>query len=405
MSITITDPVDRLIQASQTGKSIIKNWEALRFDYIPHTINHRDQEQKEVAQRLIPILKNIRPSNLLVYGKPGTGKTLIIRKVLSQIQNHAVKKDVHIKLVYTNAKHEATLYGLLVSFGRQLGLDNKKIPTTGLSISEVFKRIIAKIQTDSQNVVFVIDEIDHLAHMALKTHKDILYQMTRANELLNSGFLTLVGISNNLAFKDSLDPRVISTLGEEELVFTNYTTSQLALILKERSILAFANISSIQNAALNLCAALAGQEHGDARRAIDTLRVATEIAERLGDSKVNETHIRDAAAKMDERKEMAALRSYPFHEKLLIIAVMRATGATTGEIYLRYRDLCLRTGQKTLTQRRTTQILGEIEMSGMIAGRIVHQGMHGNTKKFKLLISPETVSETFAEDLTLADIL
>lgn len=401
----ILDPIDALLDAAAIGKSIIKNPEALRFDYIPSTINHRDQEQKEVAQRLLPILKNTRPSNLLVYGKPGTGKTLIIRKVLFKIQERATTNATAIKLVYANAKHETTLYGLLVSFGRQLGLDNKKIPTTGLSISEVFKRISHTINTNALNTVFVIDEIDHLAHLITKTHKDVLYQMTRANELLGSGSLTLVGISNDLAFKNSLDPRVLSTLGEEEIVFTNYTTDQLRLILKERAIDAFADPSNIKDSALNLCAAVAGSEHGDARRAIDTLRVATEIAERTGATQVTPDHIREAVTRMDEGKEVTALRSYPLHEKLLIIAVMRATGATTGEIYLLYRDLCSQTGQKTLTQRRATQILSEIEMSGMISGRITHQGMHGRTKKFKLLIAPETVCETFAEDLTLANLV
>lgn len=402
---TTLDPVDRLLDTAMNGESIIKNWEALRFDYIPSTINHRDREQKEVAQRLLPILKHTRPSNLLVYGKPGTGKTLITRKVLFKIQERAAKDNLTIKLVYANAKHETTLYGLLVSFGRQLGLDNKHIPTTGLSISEVFKRISSEIKSNSLNTVFVIDEIDHLARLISKSHKDVLYQMTRANELLGSGSLTLVGISNDLAFKDSLDPRVISTLGEEELVFTNYTTNQLQLILKERALEAFVDKSNIEDAALNLCAAIAGREHGDARRAIDTLRVATEVAERVGATQVTSDHIREATARMDEGKEVTALRSYPLHEKLLLIAVMRATGATTGEIYLLYQDLCSRTGQKTLTQRRATQMLSEIEMSGLIAGRITHQGMHGRTKKFKLLVSPETVCETFAEDLTLADLV
>ncbi len=404
MSTTL-DPVDRLLDSVMQGQSIVRNQDVLRFDYIPSMINHRDQEQKEVAQKLLPILRHTRPSNLLVYGKPGTGKTLIIRKVLLKIQERAAGDNTAIKIIYTNAKNETTLYGLLVSFGRQLGLDSKQIPTTGLSISEVFKRITSQISSNALNTVFVIDEIDHLAHLILKSHKDLLYQMTRANETLGPGSLTLVGISNDLAFKDALDPRVLSTLSEEEIVFTNYTTDQLRLILEERAREAFADPSNIEDSALNLCAAIAGSEHGDARRAIDTLRVATEIAERLGVTQVTQDHIREAVAKMDEGKEMAALRSYPLHEKLLVIAVMRATGATTGEIYLLYGDLCSKTGQKKLTQRRTTQMLGELEMSGLIGGRLTHQGMHGRTKKFKLLVSPNRVCETFAEDLMLADLV
>ncbi len=405
MSTTTLDPLDRLLEAAESGTAIIRNREVLRSDYMPKMIRHRDEEQELVAQTLLPILKRARPSNLLVYGRPGTGKTLVVRRVLLKIQERAATGDFPIRLVYANSKNETTMYALLVSFGRQLGLNEKRIPTTGLSISEVFKRLISEINKRSINAVFVIDEIDHLARLTSKSHKDILYQMTRANELLDGGSLTLVGISNDLAFKDGLDPRVISSLGEEEIVFASYTTDQIRRILEERITDALIGPNTVEEAALHLCAAKAGSEHGDARRAIDTLRVAAEAAERAGASTISQDHVLTAAAKMEERKEVAALRSYPLHEKLLVIAVMKSSGASTGEIYAAYRDLCRRTGQKNLTQRRATQMLSEIEMSGIASGRITHQGMHGRTKKFKLLVATETVTEAFGEDLALSDLL
>jgi cell division control protein 6 len=273
------DPIDRLLDAAQSGKSIIKNRDILHFTYIPETIQHRNSEQEQVTQSLLPILKQSRPSNLLVYGKPGTGKTLVVKKVISKIQERVEKSNFPIKLVYANSKDETTLYGLLVSLGRQLELTEKELPTTGLAISEVFKRILNTIELGKINAIFVIDEIDYLAQLVSKTGKDILYQLTRANERLNLGSLTLVGISNDLTFKEKLDPRVISSLGEEEIVFTNYNVEQIKKILEERINQAFIP-NTVQEPALNLCAALAGGEHGDARRAIDLIRVAGEIAER-----------------------------------------------------------------------------------------------------------------------------
>jgi len=136
-----------------------------------------------------------------------------------------------------------------------------------------------------------------------KTGKDILYQLTRANERLKKGSLTLVGISNDLTFKERLDPRVISSLSEEETVFTNYTVDQLKEILRDRIKAAFLN-NVVEDSALNLCAAMAGREHGDARRAIDLLRVAGEIAEREQSDKVKEEHIRIASQKMEEDKDL-----------------------------------------------------------------------------------------------------
>ena len=400
----MSDPIDRLLDAAESGKSIIKNREILHFTYIPNTIQHRTVEQEQVTQSLLPILKQSRPSNLLVYGKPGTGKTLVVKKVISKIQERVEKSNFPIKLIYSNSKEETTLYGLLVSFGRQLGMTDKEIPSTGLAISEVFKRILNNIDGVGLNAIFVIDEIDYLAELVSKTGKDILYQLTRANERLKNGSLTLVGISNDLTFKEKLDPRVISSLGEEEIVFTNYNVEQIKKILEERIKDAFIP-NSVEDPALNLCAALAGGEHGDARRAIDLIRVAGELAERKQSDKVTKEHVREASQKIEENKEETSLKSYPLHEKLVILAIMKATGSSTGEIYSSYKELCKAVGREGLTQRRITQMLSEIELSGIISGRLVHQGIHGRTKKYKLTISPEMVKKTFKNDLTLQDIV
>lgn len=400
----MSDPIDRILDAVESGESIIKDRNILHFTYIPDTIQHRNSEQKEVTQSLLPILHQARPSNLLVYGKPGTGKTLVVKKVISKIQGRVEKSNFPIKLVYSNSKEETTLYGLLVSFGRQLGLNDKELPGTGLAISEVFKRLLNNINENKLNAIFVVDEIDYLAQLVSKTGKDILYQLTRANSRLEDGSLTLVGISNDLTFKEKLDPRVISSLGEEEIVFPTYNVEQIKKILEERIRQAF-EPDSVEAPALNLCAAMAGGEHGDARRAIDLMRVAGEIAERQQSNKVNADHVREASQKIEENKEEASLKSYPLHEKLVILAVMKAKGSSTGEIYSAYKALCKTVGRDELTQRRITQMLSEIELSGIITGRLVHQGIHGRTKKYKLTITTEMVKKTFQEDLTLQDVI
>ncbi|EIJ66776.1 Orc1/cdc6 family replication initiation protein [Candidatus Nitrosopumilus salaria BD31] len=401
----MSDPIDRMLDAAESGKSIIKNRESLHYSYKPPIILHRESELEQVTQSLLPILKQSRPSNLLVYGKPGTGKTLVVRRVIDKIQERVEKSDFPIKLIYTNSKEETTLYGLLVSLGRQLGLGEEELPNTGLAISEVFKRLLTKIRNGKLNAIFVIDEIDYLAQLVAKTGKDILYQLTRANERLEEGgSLTLVGISNDLTFKEKLDPRVISSLGEEEVVFTNYDVEQIKKILQERINESFIE-NSVNEPALNLIAALAGGEHGDARRAIDLLRVAGELAERQQSDKVTVEHVREASQKIEENKEEKSLKSFPLHEKLVLIAIMKANGSSTGEIYSSYKNLCKIVGKDELTQRRITQMLSEIELSGLISGRLIHQGIHGRTKKYKLTISSEMIKKSFKDELTLQDII
>ena len=411
MSTTTLDPVELLLNKADQGNLIIKNPNVLRHDYIPSRILHRDKQQELVTQALLPLYKKSIPPNLLVYGKPGTGKTLVIKKVLTQIQNRVDKNSHQIKIATTNAKDQSNLYNVLVDLGRQLGLKSKKttddklwLPSTGLSISEVFNRILYSIEKNKTNTVFLIDEIDHLAKLIDKTGKDILYSITRANLKLKNGSLSLIGISNDIRFKEELDPRVISTLSEEELVFPAYVTNEIKEILEDRIPLAFEE-NSVSSGALNLCASMACREHGDARRAIKLLDVAAKTAELNQDVSITDEHVRLAAQKIEIDKEAQQLNAFSLHEILLVIVIMKSPNISTGDVYSGYKSLCKIIHQNTLTQRRTTQMLNEIELSGLISGKMIHQGIHGNTKKFNLTVSSDLVKNTLKSNETLVDVL
>lgn len=400
----MSDPIDRLLNAVEDGKSIIKNREILHFTYIPKTIQHRKTEQEQITQALSPILKQSIPPNLLVYGEPGTGKTLIIKTILNKIRTRVEKSNFPIKLVYSNSKDQSNTMGLLISLGRQIDLDEEQLPGNGLSISEVFNRLLKKINNDKLNVIFVIDEIDYLAELVQKTGKDILYQLTRANERLEQGSLSLVGVSNNLNFKENLDPRVISSLGEEEIIFGPYNAEQIEEILQERIKDAFLE-NSVETGAIKLCAAKSGGEHGDARRALDLILKAGEIAERQQSEKVTDKHVAEAYIKMQDQIIKSSLKTLPLQKKLTMIAIMRSKGSSTNEIYSTYKNLCQSIGKEELTNRRIKQMLSEIDIAGLISGKLVTQGTHGSTKKYTLEISTEIIKHAFKDDLSLQDIV
>jgi archaeal cell division control protein 6 len=154
-----------------------------------------------------------------------------------------------------------------------------------------------------------------------------------------------------------------------------------------------------------LCAAIAGREHGDARKAIDLLRVAAELAEREGTIKVDEKHVRASEDRIERDAPFVALKNAPAHHKLVILAIIKSTNGTTGKVYDIYLSLCKHTEQKPLTQRRMTQIINELDLLGLVSTDIINQGRYGRSQKIKVMIPLTTVEEALKDDISLASLI
>ncbi len=390
------DIVDSIFRKAKGGKALFAKREALMPEYVPDHLLFRDQQIRTVAQVLAPTLHGSKPSNLLLYGKTGTGKTAVARYVLSKLKSES--NDSSLDVAYVNTRIAGTEYRSLAEFAQLMGVS---IPFTGLSIGEVVGRILREIQTKTKKVIFAIDEIDYL----VKTHgDDILYEFTRANDRISPAFLSIIGISNNLRFKENLDPRVLSSLGEEEIVFPPYTVEELRQILTERAKMAFKE-AALSESAINLCAAIAGTEHGDARRAVDLLRIAGEVAEREGLKVVDDECVKRASDKMEHDRVEEALQSLPLQNKIILLAVSKfESGANTGEVYLSYSSLSKKLGTEVLTQRRVSGILAELDLLGLVEAAVVSKGRRGRTKRIRLLINKDTVTRTLAEEASFAPV-
>lgn len=395
----MSSDIDNIFSRAASGKSLVKSWQFLNIDYVPEKLPFRDEETRTLAQVLSTIFKNARPSNLLLFGKPGTGKTAAARNVVERLSKKASELKMDIKVLFINAKSAGSAYKVLFEIAEELGINKeheKQVHFTGLSMGEATDRILQYMQKKKLGVVLVIDEIDSLVD---KSGDDILYNFTRANQKMKGGFITLIGISNSLTFKDKLDPRVRSSLSEEELVFNPYTVDQLKQILHERAKASF-NEGAISDAAVNLCAAIAGREHGDARKAIDLLRVSAELAEREGASRVDEKHVRAGEDRIERDAPFIALKNATTHNKLVILAVMKSRSGTTGDVYETYLSMCKQTEQRPLTQRRMTQIISDLELQGLVATDIVNQGRYGRSQKIKITVPITTVKEALKEDFS-----
>lgn len=382
------------------GAKLFKDREVLRHDYLPDRLPHREDQIRLLGSTVAPVLRNERCSNIFIYGKTGTGKTAVAKYVLTHLESKAKEYGAQVRFCYINCRMTGSEYRVFAALSQSVGLT---IPFTGLSVGEVFDRF--RTGLDQSHIIFIIilDEVDAL----IKDRGDaFMYELTRINETLRQSKVSIIGISNDLRLKEFLDPRVFSSLSEEELVFRPYDAGELRNILLERSKLAFQD-GVLSESALSISSALAAAEHGDARRALDLLRVAGEVAERSGAKTVTEEHVRQAEKHIEHNRVIDALKNLTLHSKLVLLSVylLNKPSASTGDIYDVYNELCGEMGAGLLTQRRLGTLVNELDTMGLVNARVVSMGRYGRTKKIRLEISRGLIKDVFGTDTRFAELL
>ncbi len=374
-------------------KSVFQNKEALTTSWRPDNILHRDEQINDLASILAPSLKGNDPSNVFLYGSVGTGKTLIVKHVTDELRNVAHKEEIDLNILYINCKMKKvadTEYRLLAKLARQLGED---VPSTGLPTDEIYNRFFKALQEQKGVVIIALDEIDALVK---KVGDEFLYNLTRINDDLEQTRVSILGISNDLNFTEYMDSRVKSSLSEEEIIFPPYNALELTEILRERAGKGFVE-DSLTDGVLSKCSALAAKEHGDARRALDLIRVAGELCERSNDSKITSEHVDRAQSKIERDRIVETVRSQPKHSKLVLYTILEMTEddeeIATGDVYSEYKKLCKEVDISELTQRRVSGLISELDMLGVINAKVISKGRYGRTRQISVDLTSEIRKE------------
>lgn len=400
---------------SFSQNNIFKDKNILQHTYRPEEVSYRDEQIKQIASILAPVLRGDKPSNLFLYGKTGTGKTLSILYVRDELTKRLSKNaGFTLKIEYLNCKLKKvsdTEYRILAELIKKLGGD---VPATGLPTEAVYSKFLELIDSKKQLVILILDEIDQAVK---KISSDFLYNLTRLNSELSKSQICIVGISNNLTFLDELDPRVRSSLSEEEIVFPPYNAIQLQEILNKRAKFAFKE-GVLEEGVVAKCAAFAAREHGDARRALDLLRVAGELAERDNSKKINISYIDEANSKIEKDKILDIVRTEPKQFQIVLYSIIKLsekrTGTIqntldpngfktaksepifTGDLYNVYQELCQMNKCEILTQRRVSDIIQEFDMLGIINVNVISKGRGGRMREIKLAISKNVMEKVKA---------
>lgn len=387
--------LDKIFETFDSNR-IFEDKSILQSNYMPIEIPHRDNEIKQVASVLAPVLRGERSSNVFLYGKTGTGKTLSVSYVRDELLKR-VRKDrgFSLKIEYLNCKLKKvsdTEYRILAELIKKLG---GSVPSTGLPTEAIYNRFVDIIDSEKQVLVLVLDEIDQAVR---KISSDFLYNLTRLNSELSQAQISVIGVSNDLTFLEGIDPRVRSSLSEEEIVFPPYNALQLQEILSDRSERAFKK-GVLQEGVIAKCAAFAAREHGDARRALDLLRIAGELAERDGSEKILLNYIDDANAKIEKDKILEVIKTEPKQFQYVLYSIIKLSEQRgsesffTGDVYNYYQEVCLKNKSEVLTQRRVGDIIQEFDMLGILNIRVISKGRGGRMREIRLAISKTLIEK------------
>jgi cell division control protein 6 len=465
-----------------SGEPIFESKDVLRPSYTPRELPHRDEQINSIATVLVAALRGETPSNILIYGKTGTGKTASAKYVSQELKQTSRRYEVPCEVEYINCEVTDTKYRVLAQLANTFivknrtyieertealrsyrdaviagdrdvtdlvagsteasggsiesdlaapdldaltkpGIDDvtdvtariesleedrdalEDVPMTGWPTDRVYDAFFDAVDYQERVVVIMLDEIDKLVE---KSGDDTLYNLSRMNSELENSRVSIMGISNDLKFTEFLDPRVKSSLGEEEIVFPPYDANQLRDILKHRAEVAFKK-GVLSDDVIPLCAAFAAQEHGDARRALDLLRTAGELAERSGAELTEENHVRQAQEKIELDRVVEVVRTLPTQSKLVLFAIITleknaVDNINTGEVYNVYQRLCGEIDADVLTQRRVTDLISELDMLGIVNAVVVSKGRYGRTKEISVSVPIEETEAVLVSDSRLAEI-
>ena len=488
-----TDESQGLFDDLLASEPIFENKEVLRPSYTPHELPHRTDQINQMATILVSALRGDTPSNILIYGKTGTGKTASAKFVSQELESTSQKYDVPCEVEYINCEVTDTQYRVLAQLANKFiekneariesrietlktvreqlaseadstesdaisdderdiaadliaaaepepdststdsepepALDHQAdfesveaveneieslqadldemdpVPMTGWPTDRVYSTFFEAVDYHERVVVIMLDEIDKLVE---KSGDDTLYNLSRMNSELTNSRISIMGISNDLKFTDFLDPRVKSSLGEEEIVFPPYDATQLRDILQHRADVAFKS-EALTTDVIPLCAAFAAQEHGDARRALDLLRTAGELAERSQSDSIEETHVRQAQDKIELDRVVEVVRTLPTQSKIVLFSIilLEKNGVhniNTGEVFNIYKRLCEEIDADVLTQRRVTDLISELDMLGIVNAVVVSKGRYGRTKEMNLSVPIDETEAVLLTDSRLGDI-
>ena len=375
-----------------TGR-IFTEREALLEEWTPDRLVGRDTELRAYHAALQPVIEGETPSNIFLYGKSGVGKTAATRFLLGQLARDANEVDgVDLHTIEINCDGLNTSYQTAVRLVNELRSPESRISNTGYPQSSVYQFLFQELDELGGTVLIVLDEVDHIDDDSL------LYKLPRArsNGDVENARLGVIGISNDLRFRNQLNSKVRSSLCEKEVSFAAYDADELREVLRQREAVAFHD-GVVDEGVIHACAAYGAKDSGDARQALDLLLESGDIARERNAETVTEDHVQEARKRLQTDQVVQGIANYPRHGKLVLLALtvlaeQEQTPARTRDVRPAYEEVCSQEGTDPISNRAVREYLSELETLGIVSSTERNKGKGGGKYKLHSLAqSPESV--------------
>jgi orc1/cdc6 family replication initiation protein len=389
-------------------ETIFADKSVLNESYQPEEILERDEEIESFSHALQDVLFGREPENVFLYGKAGLGKTAVTKYMMDELRSEVTVReeanDLHVHEINCNGKTLFMVVRRLVN--DLLPEDSSPFPKRGLGTGDAFDELYEQLDRLGGTHLVVFDEIDHLDDV-----NTLLYELPRArsNGHITDSLVGIIGISNNYTFRQSLSAKVKDTLMETEISFSPYDAGELRTILHNRADRAFVD-GACDDSAIAKAAALSAQDMGNARQAIDLLRVGAEVAERENDEVVSDRHIENARTLVQRGRLRNKIRDQTEHAQYILetIAKLDQQGevpARSKQIQKGYERIADAYGASPLTTLKSIQDhLSDLHMLGFLLRHERNYGLKGGQYyEYELDLDPEIVLETRADIVDVED--
>lgn len=366
------------------------------LSYVPSKIIGRNKEVKSLLRYLLGYKKGHVVPLVSVYGRSGSGKSTLVKYVCESLE------DLH--LCFVNLREAKTVFNAANLILSELGDSNlKSAQGTSMALQRIAKciQLIPGLE-HNKLFVLVLDEFDAIFNDSRANPSDFVYKLVELQASLRKKGLMccIVTISNNVLSDYNLDDRVKSRIGTSDVFFEPYSKEDVLEILYQRAKKAFQ--TKVDSTVLQYCAERSYLEHGDARRAIDLLRVAAELASAKKET-LTIQHVDLASERLQKDRIDEVLSSASYHFRLACLSLaIRTYGLekewhSTHELHKKYCDL-IQKGTKPVSHRRFSEILRELENTGLAVSHTGSQGRKGYSSQFRLTMPPEIVGKTCFSD-------